>query len=202
MAVGGFIEEKDIGLSIGTGGTFNNTELTEDGKVRLKIAEINEFGEPIYVRQGEWISEIINIGDNFKEFGKLLIAHTSEGASSIQAYSRTSKNGRVFDNWIEVLDDGTIKSDKQPFIQVKVFFKAGEIVKTLNVGDITTSSGKDLFFENEYIETQGNLKLKRNYQRDMSLDSTWTGEGSLHRIKVNRGEWLRIDNLNVISKEV
>jgi len=67
MAVGGIIEEKDIGLSIGTNGTFNNTELTEDGKVRLKIVGVTESGEPHYVTEGEWVSEIINIGDNFKE---------------------------------------------------------------------------------------------------------------------------------------
>ncbi|WP_025115945.1 hypothetical protein [Lysinibacillus fusiformis] len=202
MTVGGIIEEKDIGLSIGTNGTFNNTELTEDGKVRLKIVGVTESGEPHYVTEGEWISEIINIGDNFKEFGKLLTSHTSAGTSSIKAYSRTSNNGRAFDPWIEVLEDGTIQSEKRLFIQVKIVFKAGKIVNTLNIGNITIPTGVDLFSENQYIETQGSLKLKRNHQRDMTLDHTWTGEGSLHRIKVKRDEWVRIDNLNISSKEV
>lgn len=202
MAVGGIVEEKDIGLSVSTSGTFTNTELTEDGKVRLKIVELNESGEPIYATQGEWVSEVINIGDKFKEFGKLLTAHTSEGTSSIKAYSRTSNNGVAFDPWIEILEDGSIQSEKRLYIQVKIVFKSGKVINATSAGDITVPDGIDLFSENKYVETQGGLKLKRNHKRDMTLDSTWTGEGSLHRIKVNRDEWLRIDNLNIASKEV
>lgn len=202
MTVGGIIEQKDIGLSIGTSGTFNDTELTEDGKVRLKVLGTTDSGATYYASEGEWISDIINIGDKFKEFGKLFTSHVEEGTSSIKIYSRTSDNGTKFDPWVEVLADGTIQSEKRIFIQVRIVFIAGKLVETITFGDITKPENVSLFSENKYIETNGSLKLKRNYQQDMTLDSTWTGEGSLHRIKVSRDEWIRIDNLNIASKEV
>lgn len=186
------IEQKDIGLSIGTSGTFKNTELGEDGKVRLKVLGTTDKGEKHYEPEGEWISDIINIGDKFREFGKLFTDHTPAGTSSMEMYSRTSNDGRTFDEWKTVLEDGTIQSEKRTHIQVKLVFKAGKVADNKSLGNALS--------ENEYIETSGSLKLKRNYQRDLAMDDRWSGEGSLHRIKVTRDEWTRIDSLNVTSK--
>lgn len=201
MAIGGNIEQKDIGLSINTDGTFNNTELGEDGKVRLKIVGKTDKGEDVYAKEGEWTSKVINIGDNFREFGKLFTNHTPKGTSSAESFSRTSDNGTVFDDWVKVSEDGTINSKKRVYIQVKVVFKAGKVADIKTPGDIKVPAGTSLFAENEYIETNGSLKLKRKYQQDMAIDESWTEEGSLHRIKVSRDEWIRIDSLNIISKD-
>ena len=44
------------------------------------------------------------------------------------------------------------------------------------------------------------LKLKREYEFDMTLDETWTKEGSLHRKLIKRDDWVRIDKLNILEK--
>lgn len=42
------------------------------------------------------------------------------------------------------------------------------------------------------------IRLKRDYEFDMTLDSKWVDTGSLHRQKITRDEWLRIDRLGVV----
>ncbi|WP_341302232.1 hypothetical protein MHB44_07660 [Lysinibacillus sp. FSL H8-0500] len=43
------------------------------------------------------------------------------------------------------------------------------------------------------------FKLKRDYTYDMTLDSIWEDEGSLHRKKITREEWVKIDRLEVVK---
>lgn len=51
---------------------------------------------------------------------------------------------------------------------------------------------------NFLVGEEAQMRLKREYEYDMALDSTWTEEGSLHRQKITRDEWLRIDKMNVL----
>lgn len=52
-----------------------------------------------------------------------------------------------------------------------------------------------------YEEGTTSIQLKREYADDMAMDSTWNEEGSLHRKKITRDEWLRIDKMNVLMKD-
>ena len=53
---------------------------------------------------------------------------------------------------------------------------------------------------NNNIEFDGVMKLKTDYDFDMTKDTSWTSEGELHRKKITRDDWLRIDKLNVLYK--
>ena len=61
------IETKEIGISFDIGqGSFVNTELVS-GSLRLKkIAESATF-EPIYEKEGHWVSKIIDTVDKFRD---------------------------------------------------------------------------------------------------------------------------------------
>ncbi|MGN4125837.1 hypothetical protein ACMGD3_12620 [Lysinibacillus sphaericus] len=65
-----------------------------------------------------------------------------------------------------------------------------------NNGSSMTSVGELDFYE----EGTTSLQLKREYQHDMTLDSTWSNTGSLHRKKITRVDWVRIDKLNPVFK--
>jgi len=136
------IEQKDIGISIGTGGSFSNTELV-DGKIQLKKSTTNSDE---YVPMGLWTSEVINIGDNFKEYGKLLIDKTDEDNSSIRASTRSSNNGTVFTPWAVIGADDSILSPKNQFMQVRIELYAGSKVKTVAI------SSADIVGNNEFVE--------------------------------------------------
>jgi len=51
-----------------------------------------------------------------------------------------------------------------------------------------------------FSPAQTALQLKRDYNFDMVQDSTWSDTGSLHRKKITRSEWLRVDRWGVVKK--
>lgn len=51
-----------------------------------------------------------------------------------------------------------------------------------------------------YVEGTTSLSLKHEYEYDMTLDSTWSDTGSLHRKKINRDDLVKIDRLQVVEK--
>lgn len=189
VAVGGNSEQKPIGLKFGVSGTHNNTELV-NGKVQLKQIGVDWDNFPIYAETGTWTSDIIDIGDNFADFGKVFASNINQGNSSITIETRTSSNGTTFDEWKFVDLDGTILSQKNKYIQVRVNFFAGIVTYEQSV--------LDRFESNNYVDKSSGLKLKTNYKLDMTLDSSWLEEGSLHRKLITRDEWLRIDKMNVL----
>lgn len=189
---GGVIEQKTIGINIGTEGTFSNTELI-DSKIQLRI----EKQSPLeYFKVGTWTSNIVDIGDNFKDYGKVIISSTGDTTTKIKTFTRSSSDGVNFGQWMELTEDGYINSLKNRYIQVRIELHAGSILTTV----ILTN---DSYIENNsFTENKENvLQLKRDYQFDMSLDSSWVDTGSLHRYKIDRREWLKIDRMEVDNIE-
>lgn len=183
---GGVVENKSIGISISTDGTFENTELVND-KIQLKKLPKSEF----YYEEGSWTSKIIDIGDNFKEYGKLHVDNINTDGSSITVLTRTSPDGVNFESLTTITEDGSLLSQKNRYIQVVINLSSGNKVTEyyMPLEDLAV---------NEYTEaTQTSLQLKREYQREMENDNTWTDTGSLHKKKISRGEWVRIDRLDV-----
>lgn len=192
--VGGNLEKKEIGLSIGISGTHRYTEIDEvTGHLRLAQVDVDGSENPIYAEEGTWISKVINLEDKFLDFEKVVTTHTTNGASLFTISTRTSDNSMDWSEWTAIAGDGTIQSDTKQYIQVKIDLFAGFVTDNFKI------SNSD-FEINEFVEASNSLRLKREYQHDMTLDSKWTDVGSLHRKKITREDWVRIDRLMAVSK--
>ncbi|KOS61410.1 hypothetical protein FJQ98_16845 [Lysinibacillus agricola] len=189
--VGGNLEKKEIGLPIGVSGTHNNTEIDKvTGFLRLAQTDIDGSGKSIYVEEGSWTSDVINLEDKFQDFDKVFTNNINNGSSSIAVLTRVSDDGYNWSDWIAIAEDGAIQSETKQYIQVRIDIFAGFVT------DHFVISNSD-FENNEFVEKFNDIKLKREYQYDMNLDSKWSDTGSLHSKKITRNEWLRIDSLEV-----
>lgn len=201
--VGGVLETKDIGLPISLGGTHNNTEIdSTTGFLRLKAVDLDATGKNIYAEEGSWTSSIIDLEDKFADFGKVFTTDKVGFGSSIAVLTRVSDDKNDWSDWKAVAMDGTIQSGKKQYIQIRIDFFAGFETDVYLISEFNNADDVNLFDNNSFIETSNGLRLKRNYEFNMELNNSWTGEGSLHTKRVTRAEWLRIDKMNVISKEV
>lgn len=192
--VGGNLERKEIGLPIGISGNHNNTEIdSATGYLRLAQVDTDGQGNPVYAEEGTWISDVINLEDKFTDFEKVFSNSGNNGSSSFAILTRVSDNNLDWSDWTPIALDGTIQSDTKQYIQVRIDLFAGFVT------DIFLVANSD-FESNEFVEDSNGLRLKRDYQYDMMLDSTWVDVGSLHRKKSIRDEWVRIDRLEVVRK--
>lgn len=190
---GGIIETKELGVAISLNGEYYNTELV-NGKLSLKL---KSGSQSIYEDSGFWISEIINIGDNFKDFDKFISQIDIDENSEVIIETRTSSNGIDFDTWMLIGENNEIISSKNRYIQTRITIKAGQEFNSVEIDKVE--------YTNEIVEVISDgsgslLKIKKDFIFDMTIDNTWTDEGSLHRKKITRDEWLRIDKLNVDFK--
>lgn len=136
------VEQKPIGIPIATDGTFSNTELL-DGKIQLKASTQNPV---TYPQVGLWTSKAVDIGDSFKEYGKIIATSLNENGSTVAISTRSSDNGTTFSPWQKTEADGTIVSPKGRYIQVRLELRAG-----FTVDDIFILP-KDLIGSNKFTE--------------------------------------------------
>ena len=201
--IGGNLENKEIGLPIDVSGTHSNTQIdTTTGYLTLKQIDTDGSGRPVYVDKGTWISDVIDLQDKFADFGKIFTTSVTNGNSSIAVLTRVSDNGTVWSEWIAVAYDGTIQSDTKQFIQVRIDFFAGFVTDVFLVSEFNNVNDVNLLDNNIFIETSNGLRLKRNYEFNMTIDNSWSEEGSLYRKPITRSDWLKIDKLNVLRKEI
>lgn len=199
--VGGIMEQKDIGLPISLGGTHHNTEIdSSTGFLRLKAVDLDATGKNIYAEEGSWISSVIDLEDKFADFGKVFTTDKIGLGSSMAILTRVSEDKNNWTDWVAVAMDGTIQSTKTQYIQIRIDFFAGFETDVYLISEFDNVVDVNLFDNNSFIETSNGLRLKRNYEYNMTVDSSWTGEGSLHTKRVTRAEWLRIDKMNVLQK--
>ncbi|MEC1179201.1 hypothetical protein P9B03_11960 [Metasolibacillus meyeri] len=90
----------------------------------------------------------------------------------------------------------SVNTDKEYALKNIYKYKAYRIKWSENNGYKYTGFGEFDFYQRATTV----LILKRNYQYDMTLDSTSTDTVSLHRKKITRDEWVRIDRLEVVDK--
>ncbi|MDD1502591.1 hypothetical protein PVA17_07395 [Lysinibacillus sp. CNPSo 3705] len=144
--VGGNLERKEIGLTIGVSGTHYNTEINRTtGLLQLMQIDVDGHGNPIYTKQGSWTSDVVDLGDKFKDFEKVFTTNTNKGASSFAILTRVSDNGIDWSNWTAIAMDGAIQSDTKQFIQVRIDLFAGFVVDEFIIA-------KSDFEKNEFIE--------------------------------------------------
>lgn len=144
--IGGNTEKKEIGLQIGVSGTHDNTEINKTtGFLQLVEVDVDGQGNPIYIEEGSWTSDAIDLGDVFQDFEKIFTTNTNNGASSFAVLTRVSDNGRDWSDWVAIAEDGAIQSDTKQYIQVRIDLFAGFVT------DVFFISNSD-FEENEFIE--------------------------------------------------
>lgn len=144
--IGGNLERKEIGLSIGVSGTHDRTKINKDtGYLELVDIDVDGQGKPIYVEQGSWTSDVIDLGDNFQAFEKVFTNSISTGASSFAVLTRVSSNNYEWSDWTPIAEDGTIQSNTKQYIQVRIDLFAGFVT------DVFLIANSD-FEKNEFVE--------------------------------------------------
>lgn len=58
------------------------------------------------------------------------------------------------------------------------------------------------FEQNEYVEFDGTMKIKKNFDFEMQKDMSWTYEGNLFTYEIVKSDWLGINYIDVINKGV
>ena len=100
----------------------------------------------------------------------------------------------VLDTQKNVIDWTTTREYK--FDNLKAYH-AYRIRWSSNNGHVNyTSISRLNFFEPDSTS----LKLKRDYEYTMTIDTTWSGGGNLQRTLITRDNWLRIDTINILKK--
>ncbi len=144
--IGGNTEKKKIGLSIGVSGTHDKTKISKDtGFLELVDIDVDGEGRPIYVEQGSWTSDVIDLGDIFQDFEKVFTDSIVNGASSFAVLTRVSSNNYDWSDWVAIAEDGTIQSATKQFIQVRIDLFAGFVT------DLFFIAKRD-FNINEFLE--------------------------------------------------
>lgn len=146
--IGGNLERKEIGLSIGVSGTHDRTKINKNtGFLELVDIDVDGQGNPIYVEQGSWTSDVIDLGDIFQDFDKVFTDNTINGASSFAVLTRVSSNNFDWSDWTPIALDGTIQSDTKQYIQVRIDLFAGFVADTFVIA-------KSDFNINEFLEVK------------------------------------------------
>jgi hypothetical protein len=186
----------DVGIPIDLSkGIFNNVELV-DGKLQLSERETLPNGKKRYYEFGFWESEVIDLVDAFKDFDRIVANITNYTNDQITIYTRTSSDGFSWTSYIPLNSDNTIASPIGRYIQIKVSFTAGITDEIATVDDF--NSGDESKFEpNDFVQFDGKLSLKKNYEYTMTKDNSWSEEGSLFRQVIPKSKFKKIDTIQV-----
>lgn len=192
----------DIGIPVDLSkGTFSNVEYV-DGKLQLAEKYENETlpnGKKIYHEFGFWESEVIDLVDTFKDFDRIAVDITNYTKDKITIYTRTSSNGFTWTSYIPINSDNTIASPIGRYIQIKVSFTAGITDEIVTVDDF--DSGDEVKFEqNDFVQFDGKLSLKKEYEYMMTKDNSWSEEGSLFRQIIPKSKFKKIDTISIVSE--
>lgn len=191
------IETKEIGISLGVGnGTFVDTEYI-NGNLQLTQVSTTPTGESVYASNGYWESNPVDLVDKFNDYDKVVLTKTVFTQDFYEVLTRTSDDGITYDSYIAVAIDRTVQSPTRRFIQIKINLEAGSIEGELLISDFNETTDVNEWLNNSFVETDGKLKLKRNYQLGMTKDATWVDTGLLFRKLITRTEWKKIDSLNI-----
>lgn len=185
------IETKEIGISLGVGkGTFYNVEFVS-GKLQL------EKNNGTYKKEGYWVSEVMDIEGKFREYDKLALSKKQFTKDYYKVETRTSDDGQNFNDYAAITAGGSIMSPKKRYIQVKITFYAGMIEEFVQLFEFNDSDEVNEWHENDYITTENGLRLKTDYQYDMTQDTSWNEDGTLLRQLVEVAKFKQINSLEL-----
>ncbi|OXS74292.1 hypothetical protein B1B04_09195 [Lysinibacillus sp. KCTC 33748] len=110
-----------------------------------ELVDVDGQGRPIYVEQGSWTSDVIDLGEIFQDFEKLFAENKVNGGSSFAVLTRVSDNGSDWSDWIAIAEDGAIQSETKQYIQVRIDLFAGFVTDEFFIA-------KSDFEKNNFVE--------------------------------------------------
>lgn len=144
--IGGNTEKKEIGLPIDISGKHDKTEINKStGFLQLVEIDVDGEGNPIYVEKGSWTSDVIDLGDIFQDFEKVFTTSNVSDSSSFAVLTRVSSDSDDWSDWTPIALDGTIQSETEQYIQVRIDLFAGFVSDAFFIS-------KSDFNLNKYIE--------------------------------------------------
>lgn len=191
------IETKEIGIDTGIeSGTYHNTERV-DGSVQLRRAGETKEGEVIYHLEGYWESEIIDLVGKFKEYDKIALSKKQGKKDKYAILTRVSSDKKNFSEYVATTPDGRVQSKMKRYIQIKLVFYAGLKNQEVLISYFNSPESVEEWANNQFVETGESLKLKKDFLYDLNKDNSWSEEGSLHRKKMDKNNWGRIDSMEI-----
>lgn len=188
------IEQIGLPIDLTTGNHFG----TEYSVGVLKLSPTgNSGGQPLYPTSGYWVSDTINLLDKITEYGNVVFNRVDTNSSAMSISTATSDDGITFDPFIPLNMTGKIESVKRLYIQVKVEMFAGFGNVTAMITDFDLVD-RSKFTASDYVEFNGSLTLKKNYNEPMVEDTTWAGSGTLLRHTINLDELRKIDTIDMV----
>lgn len=164
----------------------NRSDLPAVGKVDVlylvKADETNNGLPTIYIWKGLEYSAIAG----------------GTGSDGVQNYKQVTRLGvtasMAAPKKIDLIIEKTGGFLRAPLEILK--FKANDqnVVTTQNTFDNLEKIDFEL---NDYVQFDGKMKLKTEYEIPMHLDEAWTKEGSLYRVNIDIGEFAKIKTLNI-----
>ncbi|CUB50868.1 F5/8 type C domain protein [Bacillus subtilis] len=160
---------------------YRLTVLANNGDKSLEIGELKMLGPSLeYTNQGEWISQEIDLGNDFLELSAIEVV----GTGNIKVSTKTNHDS----DFIE-LDGKNIKSRNGKRLTLKVQFKNGEVLPTIDsikikykirplpnrVSDLETSIHINLNKHN--LRVNSLLDKKRYNMKDMIIDDFGDSSG-------------------------
>lgn len=190
---------QNIGFPIDfTKGSFKNVEFLNN-KLTIKKIGTTTHGD-IYSEQGEWISEVIDLVDNYTSLENLAINSVVDLTKSIyKVYTRTSEKNVVWEDYRQIDSvTGKMMSTKNRYIQVKIEF-IGKKESVVTIADEFDVDSNGNYEKNDYLIIDDNLKIRRDFNGAMDVDSAWNEDGHILRKFIPKKSQLKkIDKISVI----
>lgn len=150
-----------------------------------------------YVSNGSWISPIIDLGEewNHTKIIDIVKQINMETTGCIIEIS-FSQDGKTFSEYM-IFDPNSIPQARY------LRFRAELIAETINIEDgfvrfnFNQFNPHNIIALNEFVEANGQLKLKNNIAYTMSQDNTWNNEGLLFRRMVDKRQFKFINSISV-----
>ncbi|KZE65183.1 hypothetical protein AV545_04465 [Paenibacillus jamilae] len=188
----------EIGIPIDLSkGKYENTIFNKDGKLQLVELQKSDTGKIVYASSGSWQSEMIYIADKIKSFEKVAKNTVVNGTTStFKIYTQSSVDGIEWSPYVEVGTDGSVQSPTNTYARIKIELFSSP-TENLN---FTVDEFNDDRYTNDYLNTSDDyLEMKRGYTLDYATDPTWTEDGQLHRVTIDKSIWKKVDSLSSVQ---
>jgi len=169
-------------------GVFTNTEFV-NGKLQLK--KIDDSG--LYPKSGVYMSPVMDLGEAFINFHHL--ESSAVNGDSYKIFISSSHDGESFSNFTPI-DEVEIEKVGR-YVQLKVEIYAIEENTERIAHDFTTDDSSK-WQANQYVVFDGSAKLLTNITKNMQLDESWSYEGTLMRIAIDKTKYKSIKQIEVI----
>jgi hypothetical protein len=186
---GGTTQDVGVGLNLQSG-TYYKTSYV-NGALQLNYLGKDPLGNDYYEKFGTWESDTIILGDNVNSFKRIAKILTVSGSYKI--FTSSSLDGLAWTNYVEVSANFDILSPMGKYVKVKVELYAPTNDITYDVDTFSTNK-----WNNQYLDVQGDLKLKKSYSEIGVRNTTWSESGTVHTKRIEKSKFKKIDSINVL----